>query len=174
MGSWTGTPPSFVAGSRAKASEDQTLADIATAATAARSTFASVVTNLTAGTGGTSSMRYRRLGTAEVQGRYLYVMGSGGGAAVGSSPRASLPADPHSSYASGGSATAGFARVATGTLYDTSAGAYRNAIGLLNSSREMLIAYWDTATTLAAISSTAPWTWAVGDIIQMDFLYETA
>lgn len=173
MGSWTGTVPSFIAGQRAVASAFQTLADIATALTAARSTFATTATNLTAGTGGTSSMRYRRLGSGEVQGRYLFVYGSAS-AAVGSSPRVSLPADPHSSYASGGSATAGFAQVGRGILYDTSTGAYRKAIGLLNSNREMLIAYWDTATTLAAIGSTAPWTWAVGDIIQIDFQYEPA
>lgn len=173
MGSWTGTVPAFIAGQRAVASAFQTLADIATALTGARGTFASSVTNLTPGTGGTSSMRYRRLGSGEVQGRYLFVYGSSG-AAVGSSPRCSLPADPHSSYASGGSVSAGFARVGTGILYDTSVGAYRDAIGLLNSSREMLIAYWDTATTLAAISSTTPWTWAAGDRIQIDFLYEPA
>src|SRR5690349_20201443 len=129
MGSWTGTVPSFTAGSRVPGSSLQTVADILTALTAARGSYASTVTNFTPGTGGTSSMLFQRLGSAKVEGRYLFVIGSGGGAAVGSSPRCSLPADPHSSYASGGSATAGFARVGTGTLYDTSAGAYREAIG---------------------------------------------
>lgn len=128
------------------------------------------LTSLTTGSGSLSA-RHERVGDTV---RYRFRWQFGAGSAVGTSPRFSLPATVASSYTLGGSTVTGTDEIGRGTIYDSSGGVYRDLICFLNSSGEALTAYRDTATSLAAITSTAPWTWATGDLIIVTGTYEAA
>ncbi len=131
--------------------------------------FTSTLTNITVGTGGTQSLRYKY-----EQGR-IYVRGpiTLGSAAfsVASGPTMTLPV----TSAALGHAYQTFA--GNTRLYDTSG--ILNAMGHVtaNNTSTTVALIWSTSSTTgnyANTTSTAPFTWAAGDVFDIDFFYDPA
>jgi len=165
MGDWTGTVPSMAAGSKDRASEDQTLADIATALTAAWTTWVPSLTNLTVGTTPLVA-KYRRVGkTVDWKLRFAF----SAGAAVGTTPTFSLPATPASDYVVSGE----FLFPGTVWLLDSGTRFQQGALRH-DSSGVVTLVPWTAINSTGGIDATTPWTWATGDSINAYGTYETA
>ena len=164
MGVWTGTVPTFAAGAKLRGVDQQTLADIASALTDSWTTWVPTLTNLTQGSG-TLTAKYRRVGKT-VDFRFLFIFGAA--SAVGTSPQFTLPVAPHSDYAAAAGAFLG-----SGYLIDASGGA-RDGAPLYVSGSTVTIQFWNATPANTGVTSTGPWTWATGDILEVHGTYYTA
>lgn len=166
MGDWTGTVPTLTAGAKFRGSDADTLADIATAETAAWTSYSctwrSLGTQPALGNGTLVSV-YRRVGKT-VNIMILLTIGStstfGTSAYYFDLPVAST-------------------REAMGvaTAFDTSGGAFFAAVGLISAGGGLAgLSYITplTASTNALMTSAAPMTWATGDTLRVTATYETA
>lgn len=160
MGDWNSTVPTFAAGSKDRGVDNQTLADIATALTAAWTTYTPTwASSGSAPAYGTSTVtaRYRRLGhTVDV---LIYVLFNGATFGTGtytfSLPSAGTPV----AEAAG-----------SGWAFDVSATA-RN-----RGTSRILVAgtiepHFSDGTT-GQMAATSPWTWANGDWILIQATYD--
>ena len=164
MGTFTAAIPSFTV-ERAKASELQTLADLATALTAADGTWTPTYSNLTT-TGATISLGYRQIGKW-VDYYWQFIFGSG--SAVGTMPSLTLPVAPASRYSTG--STGAF----PGQVHLLDSGtADRQGTVKISSGSTIVVYFWNATPTLTNVTSTAPWTWATGDTITIAGTYMAA
>lgn len=163
MGIWTGTVPTFAAGAKLRGVDAQTLADISSALTGAWTAWSPTVNNLTVGSGSLTT-RYRQL-SKTIDLEFVFVFGSG--SAVGTIPDFTLPSAPASHYPT----ASGSILPASVTIVDS---ATTQRQGLLSWNGSIAgILYWNAGVP-AAITSTAPWTWATGDQIHVFATYEAA
>jgi hypothetical protein len=163
MGDWTGTVPTFTAGAKYRGVDAATIASIASAVTGAWTAWSPTVNNLTVGSGSLTT-RYRRAGkTVDLEFVFVY----GAGSAVGTIPDFTLPAAPAAHYPS----ASGSILPASVIIVDS---ATTQRQGFLSWNGTIAgILYWNAGAP-AAITSTAPWTWATGDQIHVFATYETA
>lgn len=165
MGSWTGTVPTITGGTEAAASDVAILAAIATAQTAASSTWTPTWTNLTVGSGSVE-YHYRQVGKwVDIYLRFRY----GAGSAVGTSPQFTLPAALASYY--------GTTDDALPLHCEIRDAATTSRVGRLtrgSTTSIAVISYWNSTPAPASITSTAPWTWTTNDEIAVWGTYEAA
>lgn len=124
------------------------------------------LTNLTKGSG-TVVARYMQVGKT-VHWYFQFVFGAG--SAVGTNPMFTLPVAPAAHYTSSASAFEGFP--GTVHLTDSATAARQGHVSLSGST--VTVTFWNSTPTLAQVTSTAPWTWAVGDAITAWGTYEAA
>lgn len=167
MGDWNSPPvPSFTAGQPVFGSDLQTLADIATAVTAAWTTWSPTLTNLTQGSG-TVIAKYRRLGkTVNFSFRFIY----GAGSAVGTEPAFTLPATPAAGYVS---ALFDDIPIGYGRILDSGTTLRPAEVFVFSGSTATIRYVEPTNNNMVAINSTTPWTWAAGDSLVVSGTYET-
>jgi hypothetical protein len=155
MGDWTGTVPSFTAGTVLPASDLQTLADELTAVAAAWTSWTPTLTNLTLGNG-TLAAAYRRVGkTGDL--RFAFTLGST--SAVGTNPQFSLPFTLNSTIAS-----SGLQLIGPATLVDSGTARRMGAIQA-DTSTTVSIIQINATPAVASITATSPWTWTTGDML---------
>lgn len=132
--------------------------------TGAWGTWSPSYTNLTIGAGGVVVARRRIIGKT-CDWRWKFKLGSG--SAVGTDPKITLPFTPHSSY------VAGEDELGRGTLYNSGL-TNRGAVARLDSGSTVIIVGWSSTGDHATISSTAPWTWGIDDVISLSGTNEVA
>ncbi len=164
MGDFTTSIPAFPVGKN-RAPNMQTLADLATAITAAWTTWAPTLTNLTLADG-TVLAKYRRLGKT-VDFRFKFKLGAS--SAVGTSPMFTLPAAASAEFV----ASPDFDRIGFGKLFDTSTTAVRDADPILISGSSSIQINHMAAGVTTNTTATVPWTWAVGDTLSVWGTYYT-
>lgn len=163
MGVFTGTVPQFVAFARGRAPSFQTLADIATAETAAWTVWTPTLTSLTLGSG-TVTARYRQVGKT-VDYRFKFTLGAG--SAVASGPRFTLPVQQAAYLA------ATIDPFGRGTLGDASTNSYACEVRISSGTTVEIVGI-GTAGIHTAVTSTVPFTWGTGDTISVAGSYEAA
>lgn len=168
---WTGTVPTFTAGSRLRASKLQTVTDLLTALTGPSDTWTPTLTNLAIGSGGSAgvSARYRRVGSWVYNGQISVVLGSSG-ASVSGPPRFSLPAVPASHYGL-------VFPIGLATYVDSNPGNRWEGLILHVGSGVGQFYYFTEAGggSGTVITSSAPFTWASGDLlVGYNIQYEVA
>ena len=159
MGDFNSTIPTFTVG-KLRASDMVTMANFASAVTGASTSYTPTLTNLTLGNG-TMLANYRRLGKWVEPFKFKFTLGST--SAVGTGPQFTLPTGmtPTSFYSVNNDPVCDVLLTQTGV---TNA----RGIGLWNSTNSTIqIFYFNTATTIANVTATAPWTWATGHIISV-------
>lgn len=132
-------------------------------------TYSPTLTNFTVGAGGSpiSTVRWRYVGTM-IEVDYKFVLGTTG--AITGAPRFTLPVTGASTYVSP-------AIRGVGSLIDISAGTIYMSFEAVTTSAGAATIYYNGSPApppLANISSTAPFTWAVGDILEGAFTFEPA
>lgn len=132
--------------------------------------YTPTATNFTIGTGGSAASVFRyRYEDGLVRVRFRATLGTSG-ASVGTTPSFTLPVTsvtpPHRISAYDG----------VGSALDASAVAVANLFMYDNDNSTTVFRLYTVAATVAAgvITATAPWTWAAGDSIQGDFVFEAA
>ena len=164
MGDWNSTVPTFASGDEVPASKMTTETDLLTAITNAWTTWTPTLTNLTLGNG-TVLSTYRRLGkTVDI--RFRFVLGST--SAVGTNPAFSLP------FSAAAALVTATEFPGAGMMADSSSGsAVAQPRPFISPATTCNLQYFSAATTVASITSTLPWTWAVGDSIDVWGTYYT-
>lgn len=164
MGDFSTAMPSFAAGQPATASDLQILADLGSAlADQWTSTWSPTLTNITLGSGSTTTARYRRIGKT-LDYHLKIVLGTGG--ALGTNPRFTLPYAPHSSYVANDPLGKGF-------LLDPGVNGYTISVRLQSGSTCELV-YLATNDVHTAVTATLPFTSGVGDGYVVDGTVELA
>jgi len=153
MGDWTGTVPTILAGDVVTGDDWQNITDELTALADDGTPWVPTLTNLTLGDG-TQTAKYRRVGKW-VDWYWQFLLGST--SAVGTSPTFTLPAAPASFYVATNPAFPGSVH-----LLDTGV-AERQGTVKISSGSTLGITFWNATPALAAVTATAPWTWATGD-----------
>lgn len=161
MGVFTDTIPTFTV-ERARASKLQTLADFATAATGAWTTWSPTLTNLTLGSG-TQVAKYRRLGNTV---DWIWIFTYGSGSAVGAAPQFTLPVAASGDYTT--------YPPWFGMLTDASTTARAPVLANLSSTTTVVVQYFSSLNSAANLSSTIPWIWATSDVLTLTGTYYTA
>lgn len=159
MGDWTGTVPSFTAGTVVPASDLQTLADELTAVAAAWTSWTPTLTNLTLGNG-TQTAKYRRVGKTV---DFVWRLTLGSTSAVGTTPSFTLPVACSADYPA---YPAWF-----GMLTDASTSVKPPAVLNLTSTTTVVLQYFSSLNTAANISSTLPFTWTTSDVLTAQATY---
>lgn len=153
MGVWSGTVPTFAAGAKLRGVDMQTLADIATAESAAMTSYTATVANLTVGSG-TLTTKYRQVGKKfDLEFSFTY----GAGSAVGTGPSFDLP----SGLTLAGSIPASAVIGSAVYLLDSGTTIAFGFVEVVDSNT-LRIGY-PLAGPPGNITATAPWTWASGD-----------
>lgn len=158
MGSWTGTVPTFTAGQRAKASSFTTLANIATALTAAWTSYTPTNSGITVGDG-TVAAAYRRLHLGSIDLRWKFTLGST------SSVTGPIQFDlPSGLTLNTTRAAASIDYVGHAVLTDTGTATRLGPVLVVDSNT---LAIWSLSTTgvVTAITSTVPHTWTNTDAV---------
>lgn len=134
------------------------------AANTAWTTWTPTLTNLTNGsTPTTNYAKYQQIGKIINFRLKLTLLGS----SINGLPRFSLPVTANSDYlANDISAMSGQLNDATGFRW--------NPAPMFASTTAVDISYWNTSANAASVSSTVPFTWAVGDQIMITGSYEAA
>jgi hypothetical protein len=164
VGEYTGTPLPFLAGTFADAAKLAEVYNIDVALSAAWSTWSPTLTNLTLGNGVVTA-RYRRIGKT-LDYRFKFKLGST--SAVGTSPKFTLPATPHSSLV--------FTEDVFGMahLLDSTTAERAGEARLTSGSTIEIMRYDTSNAVLATITATSPWTWATNDVLSAWGLLELA
>jgi len=166
MGDWTGTVPTFTAGAHLRGVDQQTLADIATAQTAALTSYVPVWRSTgtqPALVNGTITGAYRRTGK-HVNGIIELTIGSSTTFGTGT-------------YYFDLPFTSARENVCIGRVHDSSVGSVYTSIGLITAKSSLPgLAYIVplTASTNAVWTSAAPMTWATADTAVIHFDFDTA
>lgn len=126
-------------------------------------------TNLTIG-GGTVSAKYTRLGRM-IAFRFRFAFGAG--SAVGGDPTFTLPVTPATTYAVSASQgdSLGSVRIIDLGTADFSGQAFHQASGVC---APKVGTASGTFTSFAGLNAASPMTWAIGDVLMVDGLYEAA
>jgi len=126
------------------------------------------LTNITAGSA-TTNYKYIQIGMT-VHFRFRFTLGAG--SAVGTNPSFSLPVAINTEYAPTG--TQGVAPMHSAILIDNGTGEYDASIELTATANTVrFVTNGSTGTGNAAVTATAPFTWASGDTLWVAGSYET-
>lgn len=156
MGDWNGTVPTILAGDVPTGDQWQAITDEAFALSGPWTTWAPTLTNLTLGSGGTLTARYRRLGKGDFALRFKFIFGAG--SAVGTDPQFTLPSGILLS-----SAYAAADLVGVASLTDSGTAVRRGGVDLLGSGTLRLVQF--SSEVVTSITSTSPWTWTTSDVL---------
>jgi hypothetical protein len=163
MGDWTGTVPTFAAGAKVRGVDQQTMADIATAITAAWTTWTPTYANITS-TSATIESKYRRVGkTVDFFWRFTL----GASSAIGTSPAFTLP------YAFSVAAYTSYVPWFAFAVDASSGTARTPLITFISGTQTLNFQYLSAIGTAATITATAPWTWTTSDVLTIGGTYYT-
>lgn len=165
MGDWTGTVPTILAGDVPTGDDWKNVLDELSAISTAWTSWTPTLTNITQGNGTISSV-YRRVGKT-VDYDFLFTLGST--SAMGTNPKFSLPATPHSRFTAVNYNT----RLGSGMLLDSSGGVSRDVIGFW-ATNGLEVYHFNATPTHAGITATVPWAWATSDTMHVFGTFETA
>lgn len=127
------------------------------------STWTPTLTNLTLGNGVVVA-RYLLVGKTL---HYHFKFTLGSTSAVGTDPKFTLPATPHSSYLVSADT------LGRGTLLDSGT-VNRDSVARVDSGATVLLLAYGTTGSHATITATSPWTWTTNDVIMVAGTIETA
>ncbi len=166
MGSYTNTPPTFLAGELPDADKFAEITDFMTAATSALTSWTPTWTNLTVGSGIVTA-RYRQLGK-DFRARLDFTYGSG--SAVGTDPTFTLPSglNLHSDYA------ALIDPIGDVALADASGADWRGIVTVNGSWSTCTIYYYEGNSNAANVSAGGPFVWTTGDSFSCNLWAELA
>lgn len=126
-------------------------------------TWTPTLTNISGGT--INYAKYIQIGKT-IHFRFRYTLA---GAGVAGTPGITFPTALHADYDTAGADTSNF--LCTGQLDDVTGSRYPIIAFIASSTRFDI--YQETSS-IAGISSTAPFTWAAGDVIEVQGTYEAA
>lgn len=125
--------------------------------------YTSTTGNITE-TSGTKVSRYRQYGKS-VEGYFHFTLGAS--SAVGTSPTFTLPVEASASYKD-------FYQIGTVSYRDITGNVYMGGTGFSGTSRTVASMFRITSEIRGQVNATAPFTWATGDYIMVEFRYEAA